>query len=83
MNWTLHCLDRQLTDEIVETVPQESAHALAYAMKIAKNMPKDKKLLINMSGRGDKDLDYVCDLYGERFGIGKEGLCAGPPSHEA
>lgn len=61
---------------------QESAHALAHAMKIAKDLPRDKKLLVNMSGRGDKDLDYVCDLHGERFGIGKEGLFSGPPSHE-
>lgn len=58
----------------------ESAHALAYAMKIAKGMPKDKKLLVNMSGRGDKDLDYVCDNHGDQFGIDRKGLFAGPPS---
>lgn len=34
----------------------ESAHAIAYAIKIAPNLPKDKILLINLSGRGDKDL---------------------------
>jgi tryptophan synthase beta chain len=60
----------------------ESAHALAYAMKIAKDLPSDKTLLINMSGRGDKDLDYVCDIYGDKYGIGKEGIFAGPPSNE-
>lgn len=60
----------------------ESAHGLAYAMKIAKDLPSDKKLLINMSGRGDKDLDYVCDKYGERYGIGKEGIFSGPPINE-
>ena len=60
----------------------ESAHGLAYAMKIAKEMPTDAKLLVNMSGRGDKDLDYVCDLYGDKFGIGKEGMFAGPPKND-
>jgi len=61
----------------------ESAHALAYAMKIAKGMPKDKKLLVNMSGRGDKDLDYVCDNFGDGYGIDRKGLFAGPPSESA
>jgi tryptophan synthase beta chain len=59
----------------------ESAHALAYAMKIAKDLPSDKTLLVNMSGRGDKDLDYVCDLHGDMYGIGKEGIFAGPHSN--
>lgn len=58
----------------------ESAHALAYAMKIAATMPKEKKLLVNMSGRGDKDLDYVCDVYGDAYGIGKEGILSAPPA---
>ncbi len=39
----------------------ESAHAVAYAMKIAKDMPADKNILINLSGRGDKDADFVAD----------------------
>lgn len=60
----------------------ESAHGLAYAMKIAKNMPKEAKLLVNMSGRGDKDLDYVCDMHGEKFGIGNDGIFSGPPSND-
>ena len=34
----------------------ESAHAGAAAMKIAKQIPKDKAIIINMSGRGDKDV---------------------------
>ena len=59
----------------------ESAHALAHAMKIAKDMPADKKLLVNLSGRGDKDLDYVCELHGDKYGIGKEGIFAGPPTN--
>lgn len=56
----------------------ESAHGLAYAMKIAKDMPKDKTLLVNMSGRGDKDLDYVCDTFGDAYGIDQKGVFAGP-----
>lgn len=59
----------------------ESAHGLAYAIKIAKTMPKSAKLLVNMSGRGDKDLDYVCDLHGDAYGIGKEGIFAAAPKN--
>lgn len=39
----------------------ESAHAVAYAMKIAKDMPKEKTILVNLSGRGDKDADFVAE----------------------
>ncbi|GMF46506.1 unnamed protein product [[Candida] boidinii] len=42
----------------------ESSHALAYAFKIAPEM-KGKKILINVSGRGDKDLDYIVNNYPE------------------
>ncbi len=34
----------------------ESSHALAYAAKLAPTLPKDKILLVNLSGRGDKDM---------------------------
>ena len=34
----------------------ESSHAVAHLMKIAKTLPKHTKVLINLSGRGDKDL---------------------------
>ena len=37
----------------------ESSHALAYAMKIAPAMGKDQVLLVNLSGRGDKDMHTV------------------------
>jgi tryptophan synthase beta chain len=37
----------------------ESSHALAHAMKIAPSMAKDKVLLVNLSGRGDKDMHTV------------------------
>jgi tryptophan synthase beta chain len=39
----------------------ESAHAVAHAMKIASNMSKDETILVNLSGRGDKDADFVAD----------------------
>lgn len=38
----------------------ESSHALAYAMKRAAQMDKDSLMIVNLSGRGDKDLDLVC-----------------------
>ena len=42
----------------------ESSHALAYAAKIAPAMGKDKILLVNLSGRGDKDMNTVSRLAG-------------------
>ena len=42
----------------------ESAHAVAYAMKLAPGMPKDKILLVNLSGRGDKDMHTVAEKSG-------------------
>lgn len=39
----------------------ESAHAIAHAMKIAKDMSADETILVNLSGRGDKDADFVAD----------------------
>jgi tryptophan synthase beta chain len=40
----------------------ESSHALAHAMKIAPTMPKDAVILVNLSGRGDKDINTVARL---------------------
>ena len=45
----------------------ESSHALAYAMKIAPTMRSDQSLLVNLSGRGDKDIGTVADLSGAEF----------------
>ena len=42
----------------------ESSHALAHAMKIAPSMPRDQILLVNLSGRGDKDINTVASLSG-------------------
>ena len=45
----------------------ESAHALAYAAKLAAQLPKDKILLVNLSGRGDKDMHTVAQRSGLQF----------------
>ncbi|MCW3807843.1 tryptophan synthase subunit beta [Plebeiibacterium marinum] len=47
----------------------ESSHAVAYALKLAKDLPKDKTILVNLSGRGDKDIDYVVEKFGKDYGI--------------
>lgn len=39
----------------------ESAHAVAYAMKLAKTLPKDNIIIVNLSGRGDKDVKQIKD----------------------
>jgi len=39
----------------------ESSHALAYAMKLAPTMAKDEVILVNLSGRGDKDMHTVAE----------------------
>lgn len=39
----------------------ESAHAVAWAMRVAPSMSKDQSILINLSGRGDKDADFVAN----------------------
>jgi tryptophan synthase beta chain len=45
----------------------ESSHAIAYAMKLARTMRKDQSILVNLSGRGDKDIGTVADLAGVDF----------------
>jgi len=45
----------------------ESSHAVAYAMKLAPTLSPDQHLLINMSGRGDKDIGTVADLSNAEF----------------
>ena len=50
----------QLTTKTEGIIPAlESAHAVAHAVKIAGELPKDHIMIINMSGRGDKDIDAV------------------------
>jgi tryptophan synthase beta chain len=45
----------------------ESAHALAYAAQLAATMPRDGILLVNLSGRGDKDMNTVAERSGLKF----------------
>jgi tryptophan synthase beta chain len=47
----------------------ESAHATAFAVKLAAKLDKDQTILVNLSGRGDKDIDFVVENYGSDYGI--------------
>lgn len=46
----------------------ESSHAIAHGMKLAGQMNKDQSIVINLSGRGDKDVDEVVRLLGLKIG---------------
>lgn len=60
------CLDAFMKlSQIEGIIPAlESAHAVAHAMKIAPTLGADQKILVNLSGRGDKDVDFVADKLG-------------------
>ncbi len=45
----------------------ESSHAIAYAVKLSESSSKDTGILVNLSGRGDKDIDFVSENYGKEF----------------
>ncbi len=45
----------------------ETAHAIAYGMKLAAELPSDELVLINLSGRGDKDINTVAEVEGITF----------------
>ena len=51
-----------LTEGIIPAL--ESSHALAYGEKLAKTMDKDQIIIINLSGRGDKDINTIADIEG-------------------
>jgi tryptophan synthase beta chain len=51
----------------------ESAHAIAYAMKMADAAKEPMTLLVNLSGRGDKDIEHVSRLLGNALDSGKKG----------
>ncbi|ADO84176.1 tryptophan synthase subunit beta [Ilyobacter polytropus] len=54
----------KLLCEVEGIIPAlESAHAVAHAVKVAKEMSKDEILVINLSGRGDKDINTVLEVY--------------------
>lgn len=42
----------------------ESSHAIAYASKLAKTMDKDQIIIVNLSGRGDKDINTIANIEG-------------------
>jgi tryptophan synthase beta chain len=58
------CIDMFMELSQVEGIipALESSHAVAHAVKIAATLPKDQRILVNLSGRGDKDVDYVASL---------------------
>ena len=60
------CLDAFMTLSRTEGIipALESAHAVAYAMKAAKTMAPEQNILVNLSGRGDKDADFVAQHLG-------------------
>ena len=43
----------------------ESSHALAYAMRLAPSLPKSANIIVNLSGRGDKDVDQIIAMQGQ------------------
>ena len=51
------CLTLSRIEGIIPAL--ESSHALAYAMKFAKTLDKDKIVVVNLSGRGDKDVHII------------------------
>lgn len=57
------CLDAFMTLSRKEGIipALESAHAVAWATQAAADLPADRIILVNMSGRGDKDVDFVAD----------------------
>lgn len=52
------------TEGIIPAI--ESAHALAYAFKKAKDMTPDQIMVVNLSGRGDKDVHTIADYFKDR-----------------
>lgn len=60
------CLDAFMTLSRVEGIipALESAHAVAWAMRQAPQLSPQQTILVNLSGRGDKDADYVADKLG-------------------
>ena len=53
------------TEGIIPAI--ESAHAVAYAMKLAPTMAKDRIIVVNISGRGDKDCAAIARYRGENI----------------
>ena len=67
------CTDEEAIDALIELsrtegiIPAlESAHAVAEAVKLARGMDKDKIVLVNLSGRGDKDCNEIAEILERR-----------------
>ncbi len=59
----------QLCCELEGIIPAlESSHAIAHLIRIAPDLPKDHLIVLNLSGRGDKDIFTVADALGEEIG---------------
>jgi tryptophan synthase beta chain len=58
-----HALTR--TEGIIPAL--ESSHALAYANKLAATMKPEQSIIVNLSGRGDKDINTIADIEGIRL----------------
>lgn len=71
-----HATDKEAVDAFFELsrtegiIPAlESSHAIAYAIKLAKQLSSEETILVNLSGRGDKDADFLIEKYGKEYGI--------------
>ena len=53
----------QILSKVEGIIPAlESSHAVAYAMKLAKELSKEDIIIVNLSGRGDKDVEQVFEM---------------------
>ena len=50
-----------ITEGIIPAI--ESSHAISYGMKLAETLQKDKIIIINLSGRGDKDVRQIKEMF--------------------
>ena len=79
--------DKQAIDALLEVsqtegiIPAlEPSHALAHALELAKSLPKDKIVLVNCCGRGDKDKNTVAAALGVELGARPLGVRRGVPA---
>ncbi|MEX2503044.1 MAG: tryptophan synthase subunit beta [Trueperaceae bacterium] len=70
--------------EVEGIVPAlESSHAVAYAAKLAPTLPREAELVINLSGRGDKDVSEARRVLADGDGMGSDGRSEGAPEAAA
>ena len=61
--WTTHLGDPEMGQTII-IWGQSASGKSYYAMKLAKTLTPEDIILVNLSGRGDKDIDFVAENYG-------------------